>query len=240
MKTKTFKLFTNNLIYNCYAIDSDTQVKFLLPYGVLNNTSYIRSVITKDKDVILLPAEQLKIEVCLTVLSKTAPEVLIECENENSVIYGSEVKIEPEACQLLSFISYDSGYTWNVVNNVYGKVDVDKKLKELSDALSAEVTRATNIEQQIAADLYSETTRATNAEKALDTKVSAETTRATNAEKALGTRTTTLENAGYQTANNVKTILTNGNYVTDANYVHTDNNYTNEDKEKVNTINKTT
>lgn len=36
---------------------------------------------------------------------------------------------------------------------------------------------------------------------------------------------TKLKNAGYQTAANVKQILTDGHYVADENYVHTDNNY---------------
>ena len=36
---------------------------------------------------------------------------------------------------------------------------------------------------------------------------------------------TKLKNAGYQNADNVKQILTDGHYVADENYVHTDNNY---------------
>lgn len=50
---------------------------------------------------------------------------------------------------------------------------------------------------------------------------------------ALTPRVETLENAGYQTAADVKGILTTENVVKDADYVHTDNNYTTAEKEKV-------
>ena len=49
-------------------------------------------------------------------------------------------------------------------------------------------------------------------------------------------RVETLENAGYQTAADVNQILTDGNYVQDANYVHTDNNYDATAKGKVDKI----
>lgn len=45
-----------------------------------------------------------------------------------------------------------------------------------------------------------------------------------------------LEKAGYQTAEDVQGILTDGHYVADENYVHTDNNYTAADKAKVDKI----
>ena len=49
-------------------------------------------------------------------------------------------------------------------------------------------------------------------------------------------RVKTLEDAGYQTAADVNQILTDGNYVKDAAYVHTDKNYTAADQTKVGKI----
>ena len=46
-------------------------------------------------------------------------------------------------------------------------------------------------------------------------------------------KATTLEKAGYQTADDVQQILTTGHYVSDANYVHTDNNFDATAKAKV-------
>ena len=57
----------------------------------------------------------------------------------------------------------------------------------------------------------------------------------TTATQALN-KATNLEKAGYQTADDVQQILTTGHYVSDANYVHTDNNFTSAAKTKVNAI----
>ena len=46
-------------------------------------------------------------------------------------------------------------------------------------------------------------------------------------------RLDTIEGAGYQTAAQVQQILTDGHYVSDENYVHTDKNYTAADAAKV-------
>lgn len=65
--------------------------------------------------------------------------------------------------------------------------------------------------------------------KAADDKAAAAQTTATQAlDKA-----TTLENAGYQTAEDVQQTLTAGHYVSDENYVHTDNNFDAAAKSKV-------
>lgn len=54
-------------------------------------------------------------------------------------------------------------------------------------------------------------------------------------------RVTAIEGAGYQTAGQVNTAidnkLTEGHYVSDESYVHTDNNYTAADKDKVDVLN---
>lgn len=65
--------------------------------------------------------------------------------------------------------------------------------------------------------------------KTADDKAAAAQTTATQAlDKA-----TTLENAGYQTAEDVQQTLTAGHYVSDENYVHTDNNFDAAAKAKV-------
>lgn len=70
------------------------------------------------------------------------------------------------------------------------------------------------------------------ADSAIDAKVNPINTRLTTAEGEIDA----LQAAGYQTASDVEQILTNGHYVADASYVHTDNNYTAVDKGKVDKI----
>lgn len=65
--------------------------------------------------------------------------------------------------------------------------------------------------------------------KTADNKAAAAQTTATQAL----TKATTLENAGYQTAEDVQQTLTAGHYVSDKNYVHTDNNFDAAAKAKV-------
>lgn len=65
----------------------------------------------------------------------------------------------------------------------------------------------------------------TETESAIDTKL----TPVTN-------RVQALEGAGYQTASDVQNILTNGHYVADESYVHTDNNYDAGAKAKVDAL----
>ena len=62
--------------------------------------------------------------------------------------------------------------------------------------------------------------------------VSGINTRLTTAEGKI----TAIEDAGYQTADDVNQILTNGHYVADESYVHTDNNFDNAAKAKVDAI----
>lgn len=82
------------------------------------------------------------------------------------------------------------------------------------------------------ADAAAAKTAADNAKTAAD----AAQTDAITANTEIGktnTRVKALEDAGYQTAADVNTILTDGNYVKDAAYVHTDKNYTAADQAKV-------
>jgi len=65
--------------------------------------------------------------------------------------------------------------------------------------------------------------------KTADGKAAAAQTTATQAL----TKATALENAGYQTAEDVQQTLTAGHYVSDENYVHTDNNFDAAAKAKV-------
>ncbi len=69
----------------------------------------------------------------------------------------------------------------------------------------------------------------TEANSAIDAKVNPINTRLTTAEGEIDA----LQSAGYQTADDVEQILTDGHYVVDASYVHTDNNYTAAEKAKV-------
>lgn len=233
--TKQFKFSTNNSVYNCIVSNSNTDIEFLLPRGIPNQTPYTMKNI-KGTDVVLLPADQLRFKVYLTVLTDKAPKVKITCDKD-STVYGADVVIEPNACQLMSFVSSDGGDTWSVVNNVYGKADVNTKLAVLAKTIADEEARAKAAEEANAAAIETETNRALAAEAENGNLINKEISDRKEEDAKLVTRIKALEDAGYQTAADVVKILDDGKYVKDANYVHTDNNYTNTDKEKVNTIN---
>lgn len=233
--TKQFKFSTNNAVYNCIVSNSDIDIEFLLPRGMPNQTPYTMKNI-KGTDVVLLPADQLRFKIYLTVLTDEAPNVKITCDKE-STVYGADVVIEPNACQLMSFVSSDGGDTWSVVNNVYGKADVNAKIAVLAKAIADEKDRAMKAEETNAVAIKAEEERALAAEAANEGLINIERDERKAADNKLDERIKALENAGYQTEDGVNSILEKGNYVKDANYVHIDNNYTDEDKEKVATIN---
>lgn len=133
--------------------------------------------------------------------------------------------------------------------DVYTKTDIDGKIetintnvaaakaqadKGVADAATAQAQANKGVADAAAAKQAADNAQA--AAEAAQTAADAAQADATTANTEIGktnTRVTALENAGYQTAADVTNILTTGNYVSDANYVHTDNNYTNSDKNKV-------
>lgn len=109
-----------------------------------------------------------------------------------------------------------------------GKVDelntaiADAK-KAGTDAAAAAQTAQTTAETANSAAAAAQTTANKGVTDAATAKAAADAAQAdatTNAGEI-----TKLKNAGYQTADNVKQILTDGHYVADEHYVHTDNNY---------------
>lgn len=113
----------------------------------------------------------------------------------------------------VAFVGPKKATDWDVLSGIvdlsgyYTKTDIDGKVDTLNQSIS----------------------EAANAAAAADSKAEA----AQSDVDSLETRVETIEGAGYQTASDVNTILTEGHYVSDANYVHTDNNYTTADKDKV-------
>lgn len=133
--------------------------------------------------------------------------------------------------------------------DVYTKTEIDGKVdtintavaKAQSDATAAGTAAAaaqTQADKGVA-DAAAAKQAADNAQDAADAaKAAADAAQAdaTTANTEIGktnARVTALEDAGYQTAADVTSILTTGHYVSDANYVHTDNNYTTPEKNKV-------
>lgn len=133
--------------------------------------------------------------------------------------------------------------------DVYTKTEIDDTV----DTINAAVTKAQNDATAAGtaaaaaqtqadkgvADAAAAKQAADNAKAAADAAQAAADAAQADATKAnteigkTNTRVTALENAGYQTAADVTNILTTDNYVSDANYVHTDNNYTTPEKNKV-------
>lgn len=105
--------------------------------------------------------------------------------------------------------SADVAATYATADSVYTKEAADAKF-----ALQTSVYTKEQIDEQ---------------HTAINTNVSKAQQDATQALAGIET----INNAGYQTAADVNAILTNGNYVADANYVHTDKNYTAADQAKV-------
>lgn len=116
----------------------------------------------------------------------------------------------------IAFVGPEKATDWDVLagvidlTNYYTKSEVDNIKETLETSIQSASSAAS------AADK-----KATTAQSEVD---------------ALETRVQTVETAGYQTASDVQTILTNGHYVSDENYVHTDTNYTAADATKVSKI----
>lgn len=124
------------------------------------------------------------------------------------------------------------------------KTQADKGVKDAATAATAAATAKsaadaaqTDATQAIAdaaaaktqadkgvADAAAASTAAGKAQTKADEAAAAAATNAGEITKS-NARIKTLEDAGYQTAADVTKTLTDGNYVKDANYVHTDNNY---------------
>lgn len=133
--------------------------------------------------------------------------------------------------------------------DVYTKTEIDGKVdtintavakaqaqadKGVADAATAQAQANKGVADAAAAKQAADNAQA--AAEAAQTAADAAQADATTANTEIGktnTRVTALENAGYQTAADVNGILTAGHYVSDENYVHTDNNYTTPEKNKV-------
>lgn len=109
-----------------------------------------------------------------------------------------------------------------------GKVDelntaiADAK-KAGTDAAAAAQAAQTTADTANSAAAAAQTTANKGVTDAAAAKAAADAAQAT-ADANAG-EITNLKNAGYQTAANVQQILTDGHYVADEHYVHTDNNY---------------
>lgn len=161
----------------------------------------------------------------------------------DNVVYVDAKGDDPAGWDVLSgLVDLTAYYTSAQVDNLlkaYAKTtEVNSKLEAY--AKSADVYTKTAADEKFA-------TKATTYTKTeIDGKVTTINQSIADAKKAgtdaqaavdaLEPRVETLENAGYQTAADVNKILSNGHYVKDANYVHTDNNYDATAKGKVDKI----
>lgn len=129
----------------------------------------------------------------------------------------------------------DAESTYAKSADVYTKDEVDGTHSTMNTAIQKAQADATAAGTAAAAA----DTKAGNAQTAAEgAQAAAEAAQAdaTTANTEIGktnTRVKALEDAGYQTAADVNQILTDGNYVKDAAYVHTDKNYTAADQAKV-------
>ena len=86
-------------------------------------------------------------------------------------------------------LNHVSGLTRNVKDWIESEVLArEAAIDDVEDALSAEVSRATGVEAQLAADLATEVSRATAAEGVLTSNLATEATTRANADSALSTR----------------------------------------------------
>lgn len=114
----------------------------------------------------------------------------------------------------------DANTTYAAKASVYTKEEVD----EAHSTMNANITAAKNQADKGVADAAAASTAAGKAQTKADEAAAAATTNAGEIAKS-NARIKTLEDAGYQTAADVTKTLTDGHYVADADYVHTDNNY---------------
>lgn len=172
---------------------------------------------------------------------------------DNVVWVGADGDIHEAGWDALSgVVDLSSYYTKDEINgllatyaksaDVYTKTDIDGKV----DTINAAVTKAQGDATAAGTAAAAAQTQAdkgvadaATAKQAADTaQAAAEAAQAdaTTANTEIGktnARVKTLEDADYQTAADVTGILTAGHYVSDENYVHTDNNYTTPEKNKV-------
>lgn len=114
----------------------------------------------------------------------------------------------------------DAGTTYAKKTDVYTKEEVDEAHGTMNTSIAAAKTQA----DKGVADAAAASTAAGNAQTKADEAAAAAAANASEITKS-NARIKTLEDAGYQTAADVTKTLTDGHYVADADYVHTDNNY---------------
>lgn len=114
----------------------------------------------------------------------------------------------------------DADTTYAKKTAVYTKDEID----EAHSTMNTSIAAAKNQADKGVADAAAASTAAGKAQTKADEAAAAAATNTGEITKS-NARIKTLEDAGYQTAADVTKILTDGNYVKDANYVHTDNNY---------------
>lgn len=114
----------------------------------------------------------------------------------------------------------DADTTYAKKTDVYTKEEVDEAHGTMNTSIVAAKTQA----DKGVADAAAASTAAGKAQTKADEAAAAAATNAGEITKS-NARIKTLEDAGYQTAADVTKTLTDGHYVTDADYVHTDNNY---------------
>lgn len=172
---------------------------------------------------------------------------------DNVVWVGADGDIHEAGWDALSgVVDLSSYYTKDEINgllatyaksaDVYTKADIDGKVETINAAVTkaqGDATAAGTAAAAAQTQADKGVADAATAKQAADTaQAAAEAAQAdaTTANTEIGktnTRVKTLEDAGYQTAADVTGILTAGHYVSDENYVHTDNNYTTPEKNKV-------
>lgn len=172
---------------------------------------------------------------------------------DNVVWVGADGDIHEAGWDALSgVVDLSSYYTKDEINgllatyaksaDVYTKADIDGKVETINAAVTkaqgdatAAGTAAAAAQTQAdkgVADAATAKQAADTAQAAAEAAQADATTANTEIDKT-NARVKTLEDAGYQTAADVTGILTAGHYVSDENYVHTDNNYTTPEKNKV-------
>lgn len=115
MNVNRLKLTLDNLTYNCI-VKKNESIEVVLPRGVPNQTTYT-SKDSKEKSVIVSPAEQIELKIFFTVKTATAPKLTIISESKKTKIFGSNTTLLPKIYQVLSFITSDGGNTWLVKNS---------------------------------------------------------------------------------------------------------------------------
>nr|CAI9751289.1 hypothetical protein DGKKSRWO_DGKKSRWO_CDS_0024 [uncultured phage]CAI9752145.1 hypothetical protein CVNMHQAP_CVNMHQAP_CDS_0024 [uncultured phage] len=165
--TKLIDLTLDNLTYSCVVNKDDVNLVITLPKGVTSQS------MNKVKDVYTKSAEQIEIKLFIFVNAAAVPSIIVRSNKQDVKIYGgSSIALQPNTCQMVSFVTPDGGNTWVVSGSSFAELELD----EIIDSLNWKIVQ-------------------------------------------LSTRTENLENAGFQTEDSVKTLLTKDNYVKDAKYI---------------------